>query len=172
MNANPQEPQPDDTEAPEATTALRSPVVITMAAAVDKDGQPVTRWQATWPEVEDIMALEADPLINGAIGFGATALEAQADLAAWTVFGTPSDANLIEPLGTLAQRPDVLRAAVTRMQRTMNGALNSAQAMNGEASLHLNRTHRMWSAAQLRLKGLIATIEREQAQPAAAPSEG
>jgi hypothetical protein len=172
MNTDPQEPPPDDTEASEAPAAPRAPVVITMAAAVDKDGQPVTRWQATWPEVEDIVALEADPLINGAIGFGATALEAEADLAAWTVFGTPRDADLIEPLGTLAQRPDVLRAAATRMQRTMNGALNSAQAMNGEASLHMNRTYQMWSAAQLRLKGLIATIEREQAQPAAELSEG
>ena len=172
MNADPQEPQPDDTEAPEAPAEPRSPVVITMAAAVDKDGQPVTRWQATWPEVEDIVALEADPLINGGIGFGATALDAEADLAAWTVFGTPRDADLIEPLGTLAQRPDVLRSAIARMQRFIDGAHNSAQAMNAAASVHMVRVQQMWSAAQLRLKALIAAIEQEQAQPAAEPSEG
>ena len=172
MNADQREPQPGDTEASKAAAAPRSPIVITMAAAVDKEGRKVTRWQATWPEVEDFVALEADPLINGAIGFGATALEAEADLAAWTVFGTPRDADLIEPLGTLGQRPDVLRGAVARMQRTIDGAHNTAQAMNAAASLHLIRTQQMWSAAQLRLRALIATIEREQAQPAAESSEG
>lgn len=170
MNADPQNTQPDDTEASDAPAAPRTPIVITMAPFVDKDGREVTRWQATWPEVEDIVALEAEPLINGAIGFGATALEAEADLAAWTVFGTPRDADLIEPLGALSQRPDVLRAAVARMQRTINSAHNTAQAMNTAASLHLIRTQQIWSAAQLRLKALITNIERERDQPADAPS--
>lgn len=170
MNPVQQEPQPDDTEAHTAPSAPRTPIVITMAPAVDKEGREVTRWQATWPEQEDVLALDLDSLTSAGIGFGPTPLEAEADLAAWTLYCLPLSSDAAAVLGTLATRPEVLTLAATKTRRTIDGARRSASPMNGVQGVNLDHVIERWQATLAKLTGLIGSLAATQ--PAEPPSGG
>lgn len=156
--------QSDD--APAST--IRAPILITLAPVMDKEGGQVERWQATWPEHDG--ELELDPVTSG-IGFGATALEAEADLAAWTVFCLPMAARVDEALGSLGSRLDVLSLAAAKVRRTIQKATAAASQMNSTAAASLRATAERWQSTLTRLAARLDQLT-EAAASAKAESRG
>lgn len=172
MLTKPQENALDDDSAEpvKAPDASRSPIVITMAPAVDKEGREVIRWQATWPEQEDVLALDLDILASAGIGFGPTPLDAEADLAAWTLYCLPLSHDATVVLGTLATRLEVLTLAAAKTRRVIDGARRSASPMNGVEGVNLDHVIERWRATLAKLTGLLGSLAATQ--PAEPPSGG
>lgn len=160
----PQYTQSDD--APDLT--IRAPILITLAPVMDKEGGQVERWQATWPEHDG--DLELDPVTSG-IGFGATALEAEADLAAWTVFCSPMAARVDEALGSLGSRLDVLSLAAAKVRRTIQKATAAASQMNSTSAASLRATAERWQSTLTRLAARLDQLTEADAS-AKAESRG
>lgn len=158
----------NELEAAPAAPAPRTPIVGVMPAATGQDGQPIVRWQATWPEHDG--ELELDPVTSG-IGFGATALEAEADLAAWTVFCLPMAERVDEALGSLGSRLDVLSLAAAKVRRTIQKATAAASQMNSTPAASLRATAERWQSTLTRLTAHLDQIT-EAAASAKAESRG